>query len=316
MTSFCDGYLVESRVHESDLVGEDQLLFSIDNRVRAAEEGSSMKSLDIARLNASDQSPVLQMLRSEERMAQKKLTRDSLQWVRMSRLFESQSVSRQDLDNILLQYQTDVDNLKSIRANLAATRLSLKQSLIQAESQYTNSNLNNQYYELRSIKRSRVYQVYKKPGEMLRKGEAVALLGNPDSLVVVIMMDESGISKVKVGQQVLVELNTNKGSTLNAHVSKIYPYFDNASQSYKVEASFDRGIENVIAGTLLQANIIVAKKDKALLIPRSSLAPDGSVTIKKEGDPIKTRVKTGVGSTEWVEVIDGLDEGDQVLDMF
>ncbi len=101
-----------------------------------------------------------------------------------------------------------------------------------------NAQAGNQYYELKAIGAGKVYQIFKKQGDLVRKGDQVAQLGNPDSIVINLDVDEGSISKVQLDQQVLVELNTEKNKTYEARISKIYPHFNETSQSYKVEAPF------------------------------------------------------------------------------
>ena len=316
LTSSNEGYLQQSFVAESDLVHAGEVLFALDYHREKIEEQGALDNLYIARQNAAPLSPALLKLSSDLRVAQQKAVRDSVQYFRLMQLYESQSVSLVDLENARLQYELDLNTVKAIEENTKATKLSLQQSLIQAQTQYNASHASNQYYQLRSPRRARVYQVMKKEGELVRKGEAVALLGNTDSLIVMLLVDESGISKIKEGQTVLVELNTDKGKTYTAKVSRIYPYFDSASQSFKVEARFDEMVDHMIAGTLLQANIIVAKKDNALLIPRGCLSPGGKVTVKRNGRSETVTPQTGIVSTDWVEILSGLTTEDRVLKTF
>lgn len=313
LTSFSEGYLALSHVKESDLVRAGDVLFALDYETRAIEEQAARENLQIARRSASAQSPVLLKLESDLDAAKRKCVRDSTQYANLTLLVATGSVAQVDVDNMRLQYDTDVSNVKAIRQNIAATRLSLQQALIQAQAQYSTYSAGNRYYNLSASGSARVYQVFKRPGELVRKGEAVALLGSADSLIVVLQVDEAGIAKVKLGQTVLVELNTDKGRVLQASVSRIYPYFDNATQSFKVEAVFTQPLDGVFAGTLLQANIVVAKKERAMLIPRSCLSPDGKVAVKRKRTEQLIPIRTGIVSTEWVEVLNGLTTSDLVL---
>lgn len=316
LTSVSEGYLQNAAVQESDVVDGNQVLFYLDNQTSNIEEVAARENLRIAALNASRDSPVLQKLTNDLQAARQKLATDSLQYERLKKLFETRSVAEADLDNMRLQFLTDVNNVKSLEENIEATQLSLNQTLVAARSQYLSAAAGNGYYSLRAPHLARIYRIFKKEGELVRRGEAVALLGHPDSLLVVLMVDEAGISKVRVGQKVLVELNTHRGENLAAKVVKVYPYFDNETQSFKVEATLDKQPGVLIAGTLLQANIIVGSKEQAMLIPRACLGPDGHVQVKMDGKVTKAAIKTGIVSTDWVEVLSGLDPATLVLKAF
>ncbi|NBQ70372.1 MAG: HlyD family efflux transporter periplasmic adaptor subunit [Nitrosomonadaceae bacterium] len=144
-------------------------------------------------------------------------------------------------------------------------------------------------------------------------GEQVAQLGNPDSIVINLDIDEGSIGKIQPGLQVLVELNTQKKKTYEARITKIYPHFNENSQSYKVEARFNEDVPGLISGTQLQANIVTGKKDNALLIPPAYVLPGNKVQVQK-GDKIDTvAITTGVVSEELIEVVSGLTATDKIV---
>ena len=171
----------------------------------------------------------------------------------------------------------------------------------------------NQYYNLAAIGASKVYQIFKKQGDLVRKGDQVAQLGNPDSIVINLDVDEGSISKVQLEQQVLVELNTEKNKTYEARISKIYPHFNETSQSYKVEARFLKEMPGLISGTQLQANIITKRKEKALLIPHVYVVNGNKVLIQKDKKIDSVTITTGIVSDDWIEVLSGLTVNDKIV---
>ena len=77
-----------------------------------------------------------------------------------------------------------------------------------------------------------------------------------------------------------------------------------------MKAFFTEPIDFDISGTQLEANIFVSEKKNALVIPRSYLGYGNKVldTDKKQID-----VKTGIVSSDYVEILQGLKEGETVL---
>jgi hypothetical protein len=72
---------------------------------------------------------------------------------------------------------------------------------------------------------------------------------------------------------------------------------------------FSDPLDFKISGTQLQANIIIAQKKQALVIPRNFLQYGNKVTVKGKGEIV---VKTGFISNEWVEIADGLDANTEI----
>lgn len=316
LIAFSDGYLKEKRVEENQVVKPGQILFVQDFASPNIQKEKSFENLRIAKINAADTSSVLQQLYAQALTASQRLHNDSTQLVRMKKLYRTLSVSKMDLDNAQFNYDNSFNALFAAKENINSTRLDLQQALANNRKDYELALTNRGYYNLVSPGNFRVYEIYKKEGELIRKGENVALLGHPDSMMVVMNIDESSIAKIRPGQIVLVELNTEKGRTYRAVVSKLYPHFDDVSQSYRVEAKFIDVPGNLIAGTLLQANTITGKKEKAMLIPRSCLLSDNKVILRGSNGNDTIRVATGIISTDWVEVLGSLKLTDKVIKIY
>ncbi|MFP9100504.1 efflux RND transporter periplasmic adaptor subunit [Flavobacterium sp. RHBU_24] len=312
LTALNDGYITDVPVEEGDTVTTGQLILQQDNATAAITQDAASENLQITAQQAASNSAILQQLKAQLSSANQKVQNYKEQLDRMQRLYASRSVAKVDLDNAQLAYDNALNDATGIKKNIENTRLTLQQSLIDSKSQQRTAAVNNAYYSIKSPGNYTVYSLLKRKGDLVKKGEAVAVLGNA-SLMVVLDIDEASIAKVRLGQVVLVELNTEKGRTHTASVSKIYPAFNQEAQSYTIEAAFTKPQAGLINGTLLQANIIVDKKEKALLIPRSSLSPDGKVLVKREKEMDTVQVKTGIIATDWVEVLDGLSLQDEII---
>ena len=313
VTSLSDGFIVRSYVVENDLVKDKQLLFQLDNRQQNTQVKIAQTNLAYAKISKNDNSPTLLQIKEQIDAAKVKLQTDSINLVRYQHLYTTNSVSKQDLDNAQLNYESSLSNYKATVASYNATQDKVTQDYINSQSMLQNAVAGNQYYNLLAIGPSKVYQIFKKQGDLVRKGDQVAQLGNPDSIVINLDLDEGSISKVQLGQQVLVELNTEKNKTYEAYVSKIYPHFNETSQSYKVEARFVKEMPGLISGTQLQANIITNKKENAMLIPHVYVINGDKVLVKKEKKMDTVTITTGIVSDEWIEVLSGLTANDIIL---
>ena len=313
LTSYSDGFIVHSYVTENDLVHDGELLFQLDNRQQHTQVQIAQTNLNYAQISAASNSPALLQIKNQIDAARIKLQTDSVNLDRYKHLYTTNSVSKQDLDNAVLNYQSSLSTYKADLESYKATEDKVKQDLTNNKAQLENAVAGNQYYNLLAIGASKVYQIFKKQGDLVRKGDQVAQLGNPDSIVINLDIDEGSISKVALGQQVLVELNTEKNKTYEAHISKIYPHFNDASQSYKVEARFVKEMPGLISGTQLQANIITAKKEGAMLIPHVYVVNGNKVAVKRDNKIDTAIITTGIVSDDWIEVLSGLNANDKIV---
>ena len=313
VTSLSDGFIIHSYVVENDVVKDGQQLFRLDNRQQNTQVNIAKTNVEFAKINADNNSPALLQIKAQIAAAKIKMQTDSVNLLRYEHLYTTHSVSKQDLDNARLNYQSSLSNYTAAIENYKATTNKVTQDLSITRSQLQNAMAGNQYYELVATGPGKVYQIFKKQGDLARKGDQIAQLGNPDSIVINLDVDEGSISKVQLGQRVLVELNTEKNKTYEALVSKIYPHFNDKSQSYKVEARFLKEMPGLISGTQLQANIITNRKENALLIPHIYVMPGNKVLLKKDDKIDTTTITTGIVSDQWIEVLSGLTANDKIV---
>ena len=313
LTSISDGFITKSLVSENDLVKDRQLLFVLDNRQQNTQVAIAATNVNYAAINANINSPQLLQIKAQIAAARIKKSTDSAALVRYEHLFTTHSVSKQDFDNARLNYEASANNYEALNENYKATANKVQQDYANSKAQLDNVKAGNQYYNLMAIGNSKVYQIFKKQGDLVRRGEQVAQLGNPDSIVINLDVDEGSIGKVQTGQQVLIELNTQKNKSYEAHISKIYPHFNDNSQSYKVEARFNEEVPGLISGTQLQANIITNKKENSLLIPHVYVLPGNKVQVRKDKKIDTVTITTGIVSDEWIEVLSGLTTTDKIV---
>jgi multidrug efflux pump subunit AcrA (membrane-fusion protein) len=122
-------------------------------------------------------------------------------------------------------------------------------------------------------------------------------------------VDEYDIFKIKMGQLVLVTLDSYKGKVFEATVTKINPLMNERSKTFMVEATFVKQPNVLYPNITFEANIVLRSKDKALLIPRSYMIDDNMV-MKANGD--KVQVKTGLKDFQQIEILSGISLSDEI----
>ena len=165
---------------------------------------------------------------------------------------------------------------------------------------------------VRALSNARVYERRKQLGDYVRKGDIIAVLGNPKLIYAKVNVDETSMSKVKEGQQCVIRLNTNKDKTYHAIVHQLMPKFDQNSLSYIVKLYFSDSLDFPLVGTQLESNIIVGERKQVLVIPKSYLDYGNKVTLAKDKKQIV--IKTGLLSNDYIEVIEGLTESDELIE--
>ena len=220
-------------------------------------------------------------------------------------------MAKVDYDNVALTYKNDLTSIKVLEKSLADLKQTLVLNTTNAKAQYQIQQQNNGFYTVMSAANGLILNVYKKNGDYVKKGETIADMGN-GKVIARLQVAEDDINRIRLNQLVLLSLNTDKDHVYKATVSKIYPSFDETSQSFIVEATFSEHPNVLKDGTQLQANFIIKEKKNVLVIPTTYLSDGDSVTLQ-EGHK-KMAIKTGIKTLEWIEVTDGLS-GNETIEL-
>ncbi|PUZ25798.1 transporter [Chitinophaga parva] len=306
LTAQQDGYLVQLNFNEGDLVSKTQLLAVIDNHQNVLNSRSAEELHGIAQRNTLPSAPALQQIQANITAAEAKLQQDQQLADRYKRLYQNNSVSRLEYENAQLAAVSSKATLDGLQQEYNNARINAtQQEVAQRFASGVNQVLAGQN-QVKAVTNGRIYQKLKQLGDYVKKGDVIAVIGDPDLIYAKLNVDETNMAKVKEGQAVVVRLNTNRAKTYNATVHQILPAFDANTQSFLVKAYFTDSLDFRIAGTQLEANIITGEKKNALVIPRSYLQYGSTVLLKK--DKKKVPVQTGIISSDWVEILGGIDE--------
>ena len=308
-----DGNLVQILVKEGEEVKKGQPLLVIESTQQNARYILSKQSYEMARKNYGESSPVLRELKTAIESSRIKFQYDSLNFSRYSNLLKANATSRAEFDRIKLIYENSKNDyaLQSSRYEKAKNDLFL--SLQNAESQWKVAQEESGHYELRSEVDGMVFKIMKEKGELVRRSEAVAIVGSRDNFYLKLTVDELDVQRLKVGQAVVVKIDAYPQKVFKGKVSKVYPLIDTRQQSLRVDATLDETLPAGFSGLAVEANIIIRQKDKAIVIPKSALLPGDSVWIKNSEGEKMVKVMRGIETLDEVEIVEGIDSTVQLV---
>jgi multidrug efflux pump subunit AcrA (membrane-fusion protein) len=159
-------------------------------------------------------------------------------------------------------------------------------------------------YAVRSLVNGKVFSTSKERGELVGPQTPLAVIGSSNSFVIELQIDENDITKIQIGQVVILSLDSYGEEVFEARVSRIYPLMDQRSRTFKAEALFVNMQSQLYPNMTVEANVVIREKQDALLIPREFLLQDRFV-ISENGDTLE--VQTGLMDFRRVEIIGGID---------
>lgn len=311
LTAQSEGYLMEVLVHEGDLLEKGTIVARVDNSGSDANAQAAEKQLSIAKQNITDASPALQEMKANIELAQQKMNQEKKQLDRYQALYQTQSVSKLELENAQLNFETARTNWLTASKKLAQIQQQAEWTKAGQDAIAIQQRNASAYNQVKSLASGRVIKLMKKVGDYVRKGDVIATMAGTQQIVAQLNVDENSIQKIAVGQKAHLQLNVDKGHVLEGVVTTIYPLYDEASQSFLCDVVFDQPLKFLVIGTRLEANIDIASRHQVLLIPRTYLSYSNTVQVK--GETEARSVEVGIRSTEWVEIKSGITEQDVLV---
>lgn len=313
VTADATGVLEKRLVNEGDSIRQNQLLFVLESTSENARQQAAASAYRQARANLGTNSPVLAELEAQVRNAHTRLTNDSMNYIRYRELYEKNAMSKAELERIELNYTVSKNNLRAQTNTLLRSRDQIRLDVANNRSQLVSSEVAGRNTRIRSFVNGKVYEVYKDPGEVVRVGDQLALVGSGDQLYAQLSVDESDFGRLHVGQEVVLKADVYPDRMFEAKVSKIYPKLNRTDQSFRVDAEFIGERPDSYYGLTVEANIIISQNKHVLTIPKSYVIGTDSVWVDQDGKKQKVKFRKGAENFDLVEVKGGLNEKSKVM---
>lgn len=300
------GQLKSLKVKLGDRVEKGQLLAEIDpvlsqNALRSAQA-------------------TLESLAAQRRAVAANLWQADLAFRRQQEMFAEEATSRQELEAAKAQVQL-------LRANLASFDAQISQAKTQVDSARTNLD----YTKITAPMAGDVVAIVTQEGQTVvavQQAPVILKLANLDVMTVKAQISEADVIRIQAGQTAYFTILGDSGERHFGKVAKIEP----APQEFSKDGA--RGMSPVFYNALFdvpnanhrlriamtaQVTVVLNEAKDALSVPISALgkaAPDGRYPVRvlgKDGQVDTIMVAVGINDRVRVQVLDGLNEGDQVI---
>ncbi|MDG1730373.1 MAG: efflux RND transporter periplasmic adaptor subunit [Algibacter sp.] len=302
------GILDNNLVEEGDVVLKNKTLIQITNSTPKLNAQNAKFTLNLAKENYNGNAAVLNSILEEIAAAKLKYKNDSINYFRQKNLWDQRIGSKVEFDTRKLNYELASNSLKLLQNKYNSTKNELHTAVKQAQNNYQSALINTKDFMVKSKINGKVYALYKEAGEIVTTMEPLASIGSATHFVINMLVDEVDIVSISKNQEVIIHLDAYKDEVFKGRVSKIYPKKDERNQTFKVEAVFENPPHILYPGLSGEANIIIAKKDRVLTIPKAYLIEGNKV---KTDDGL-TPISTGMQNMEYIEVLSGITKDTQI----
>jgi multidrug efflux pump subunit AcrA (membrane-fusion protein) len=314
------GNIVALHVREGDTVRAGQTLLEIDNRDAAIQLQKTQAGMREIQDSLEEIDRSIRAAESARVAAQANETLAKTTFKRYEMLFERRSVSPQEFDEVRAKYE--VAKAESERADRLLQAAIARQKQVRARIDQATADVAN----------ARVYVGYSRitapiDGVVISKQVDVGYMATPGTSLLTIensshyqlhaSVEESQLGKIHLhdGAQVTLEALGNK--ELSGTVEEIVPAADPATRSYIVKI----GLPN-LDGTQLRSGLygkvrFIVGQRKTLAVPQAAITQQGQLVgvfvVDQSGTARLRLVKTGIVAGDRVEVLSGLNEGEEII---
>jgi Cu(I)/Ag(I) efflux system membrane fusion protein len=153
-------------------------------------------------------------------------------------------------------------------------------------------------------------------GMHVNPGDELYTIADLSHIWIIADIYEYELPLIKVGQTATVTLSYDPGTVLQGKVTFIYPTLDAQTRTAKVRFELDNPEEQLKPGMYANVELTIPLGTR-LVIPREAVLESGErqvIFIHHGGGALEWRtVKLGTRAGDWIEVLDGLKEGDHVV---
>ena len=304
--STVNGILKEILVEEGGLVKKGQVIARISDLSQKINVENARAQEDYNSIFSNTEK--VDQAKKEVELARIKLENEKSLLKRQKELWADGIGSKNDLDNRILSVENAQTNFNASQLHLndLEKQLTFLANQSKRNTQISSATMND--YTIKSEVVGRLYNFTKNVGEMVNTVNPIATIGDSNSFIVELEIDEFDISKIALGQTVIMSMDSHKGEVYEAEVSKIEPLMKEKSRSFTIEANFIKKPSQLYPNLSVEGNIIIQIKKNTITIPRNYLIDNSYVLIGKN----KVKVATGLMDYDKVEILKGISISDEI----
>jgi len=314
------GRIVTIGIKEGDLVKKGDFLLKLDSTQYEA--------------NADRDRALISFYRTELEQSAAKLNQDKAVLERQKELFNSQLISREQLEAAEVQYKISQAQHSSILHQIEQSQASLRSSMDNLSKTTFNAPIDGIITSLR-VEEGEVAII----GTMNNPGTVLMTIADLSIMEVEVEVDETDVVNVRLGQKAEVHVDALPDQTIAGQVTEVgssalqklgaVSSSTEESKDFKVVVTLDNPPSSLKPGLSASADIITAKKTGVLAIPISALVlqekkaqdkgrqekkeEEGVFVANKEGRVSFKPVRKGITGDLNIEIVSGLEEGQEVV---
>jgi multidrug efflux pump subunit AcrA (membrane-fusion protein) len=323
------GYLERIDVYIGDIVKQGQVIAQIDSsdflhKVREIEAKVAQAKANLSELEAGSRPEELRQAEEAVRQAQSRFDNAKLQRERIDALFKRQVISKKEADTAEMEYIVAEAQLAASQQNLKLIREGARQEVreaSQAKLKEMEAILEQERTRFKDTKivapfRGEISRKYVDAGALVSSSTPLVNLVHTETLKVIANVLEKDVPLLKAGLKAKVRVESYPGRVFEGRVEKINSALDLSTRTLQTEVYIPNSDRSLKPGMFANAEVVLLEKPQTLVIPREAILEAGSemsVFVVEGKQAVRRPITIGYEQDRMVEVLRGLNEGDQVV---
>jgi len=323
------GILEAIEVEQGDIVHTDQVLALVEREEREARLQESRAALDVLKARWAQMETGArpeEISQAEELVRQTEARwRNSLDnYKRLKTLKERDFISQQHLDEAMLQVTLSEAEHNSAKEKLTLLRKGARQEdrdallaqIRQAEATLKLARINLKNATIRAPITGIVSKRFLDRGAFVSMNTPLIRIVAMDIVKVVVPVVEGELAQLQAGSTAEIQVDAYPNELFEGSVVRISPTVDPESRSAEVEIQVNNDDHRLKPGMFARVSIMVQQRDHVLLLRRESLLRENGppkVFVYDNGKASIKSVRLGLKGEQYVEIIAGVAQGDEVI---
>jgi multidrug efflux pump subunit AcrA (membrane-fusion protein) len=326
------GYLERMDVHIGDIVKQGQVIAQIDrtdilHKVREIEAKVAQARAQLTEIETGTRVEELRQAEEAVKQAQSRFDNAKLQHERIEALYKREVISKKERDVADMEYTVAEAQLASSQQQLKLLREGARQEVRDASQAKLKEMEAILEQERNHFKDTTIVAPFR--GEISRKyvdaGAFVSPSSPPTPLVnlvhtetlkIVANVLEKDIPLLKPGMKAKVRVESYPDRVFEGRVEKINSALDLSTRTLQAEIYIPNSDRSLKPGMFANVEVVLLEKPQTLVVPREAILETGSemfAFVVEGKKAVRKPITLGYEQDRLVEVLKGLNEGDQVV---
>jgi membrane fusion protein (multidrug efflux system) len=258
------------------------------------------------------------------KQAQSRFENAKLQHERIEALYKRDVISKKERDIADMDFTVAEAQLASSQQNLKLLREGARQEVregSQAKLREMEAILEQERTRLQNAKivapfRGEVSRKYMDAGALVSPSTPLVSLVHTETLKIVANVLEKDIPLLKAGMKAKIRTESYPGRVFEGRVEKINSALDLSTRTLQAEIYIPNPNRFLKPGMFSNVEVVLLEKPQTLVIPREAILEaknEMSVFVVEGKQAVRRPITIGYEQDHMVEVLKGLNQGDQVI---